>query len=228
MTLCSLAKATIFLKNSRFDHGRGRIVRKIDDQNLRPWKRLPIDPLKIIEKIAVLPQLDASDFSACDDETVHVNGIGRRWRQHDIAGADHRQGQMRQPFFGADRDDGFGLRIEVDIVVPLVPSGDRMAQLGNASRGRIAVIFALASRFDHLLDDVAGRRLIWISHSKVDDVLALLPGFQLKALDLGKDVGREPLEPIKIRRPVPWRPAVGTLHSREEERPPSQCDEGLF
>ncbi len=60
------------------------------------------------------------------------------------------------------------------------------------------MISALASSFNHLLDDVVGRRLIWVAHSKVDDVLALMPGFQLKTLDLGEDVGGEPLQPVKI------------------------------
>ena len=115
------------------DNGRGRIVRKIDESNPWTWQRLPVHPLEIIEKIAVRPQLDPSHFSACDDEAVHVNGIGRRGREHDIAGANHRQGQMRKPFLGADRHNRFGLGIEVHIVVAPIPCGDRVAQLGNAS-----------------------------------------------------------------------------------------------
>ena len=60
------------------------------------------------------------------------------------------------------------------------------------------MIFTLASGFNHFLDNVVGRWLIRVAHSKVDDVLALMPSFQLKALDLGEDVGGEPLQPVKI------------------------------
>ena len=60
------------------------------------------------------------------------------------------------------------------------------------------MISALASGFNHLLDDVVGRWLIWVAHSKIDDVLASMPGFQLEALDLGEDVRGEPLQSVKI------------------------------
>ena len=73
-----------------------------------------------------------------------------------------------------------------------------MAQLGNAARRRIAVIPAFPSGFNHLLDDVTWRRLVRITHAKVDDVFALMARFQFKALNLGKHVGGEPLKPIKI------------------------------
>jgi hypothetical protein len=45
---------------------------------------------------------------------------------------------------------------------------------------------------------VVGRWLIWVAHSKIDDVLASMPGFQLEALDLGEDVRGEPLQSVKI------------------------------
>ena len=60
------------------------------------------------------------------------------------------------------------------------------------------MISTLASDFNHLIDDVVGRWLIRVAHSKVDDVLASMPSFELKALDLGEDVGGEPLQPVKI------------------------------
>jgi hypothetical protein len=60
------------------------------------------------------------------------------------------------------------------------------------------VIFALPRSLDHFIDDVSGRRLIRVAHPEVDDVLASMPSFELKALNLSEDVGGEPLEPVKI------------------------------
>ncbi len=88
-----------FFEELEVHNGRRRIVRKIDDQDLGAWKGLPVQSHEIVEKIAVLPQLDAPDFSARDNEAVHVDGIGRRRGQDHIARADHGQSQVSEPFF---------------------------------------------------------------------------------------------------------------------------------
>src|SRR5207344_2210102 len=99
-------KGDDLLKKPEIRHSGGRIVRKIDDQDLWSREGLAIDPLQIVEEVTVRTQLDSTDFSPRNNETVHMNGIGRRRRQHDITGPDQSERQMRQPFFGTDRDDG--------------------------------------------------------------------------------------------------------------------------
>ena len=60
------------------------------------------------------------------------------------------------------------------------------------------MILPLSRRFDHFLDNMIRCRLIGISHAEIDDVLAMVPSFELEALDLCKNIGRKSLEPIKI------------------------------
>src|SRR4029079_6577406 len=79
-----LCKGYDFFEELQIHNRRRWVVRKVNNQNLRPWKGLPVDTLKIIEEMAVLPQLNASNFSAGNDKAVHMNGVGRRGRQHDI------------------------------------------------------------------------------------------------------------------------------------------------
>ncbi len=102
-----------------------------DNQNLGPRERLPIDTGEIFKKIAVLAKLDAADFPAGNDETVHMNRIGRR-RSHDhVAGTDDGQSEVREAFLRSDRDDRFGLRVEIDIIVSLVPPANGVPKLGD-------------------------------------------------------------------------------------------------
>ena len=82
------SKGDDLLKKPEVHHSGGGIMRKIDDQNLRPRKGLSIDPLQVVEKVTVRTQLNPSDFSPGNNETVHMNGIGRRRRQNDVARPD--------------------------------------------------------------------------------------------------------------------------------------------
>jgi hypothetical protein len=93
-----LGKRHDLLEKAKISHrGRG-IVREIDNQNLGPRERLPIDTGEIFKKIAVLAKLYATDFPAGNDEAVHMDRIGRR-RSHDhVAGTDDGQSEVREAF----------------------------------------------------------------------------------------------------------------------------------
>ena len=197
MTLCSFANATIFLKNSKIDDGRGRIVWKVDDENARPRESLSIDPHQIIKKVAVLTKLNPTDFAACDDKAIHVNRVCRRGRQYHISRSDHRERQMGDALFGSDRDDGLTLRIQIDFVVPFVPRCDGVTKLGDALRRRIPVILRFPTGFDQLIDNVAGRRLIRVPHAKIDNVFTPMARLQLQSLDLREHIRRKSFDPVK-------------------------------
>src|SRR5687767_7777915 len=100
---------------------------------------------------------------------------------------------MRDPFLRPDRDNGLSLRIEVYIVVALVPSGDRMAKARDTARGGVAMVLAVPSDFDQFIDDVRRGRLIGIPHSEINDVFPTMPSLQFQSLDLRKHIGRQPL-----------------------------------
>ena len=53
---------------------------------------VPAAPLEIFEEIAVLAQFDPTNLAARDDDTVHMDRIGRSRRQDDIPRSDRRQG----------------------------------------------------------------------------------------------------------------------------------------
>ena len=57
--------------------------------------------------------------------------------------------------------------------------------------------FCLLSRLYELGSDMLWRISIWISHRKVDDIVPLAAALHLDVVDLGEDILRKPLHPVK-------------------------------
>ena len=51
----------------------------------------------------------------------------------------------------------------------------------------------IGDRFDQLVDDMLGRRLVRIAHAEIDDILAGGPGARLHCVDLVENVRRQAL-----------------------------------
>jgi hypothetical protein len=99
---------------------------------------------------------------------------------------------MRDPFLGSDRHNGLCLRIEVYIIVALVPTRDGMTKARDPSRSRVAMILAVPGHLDEFIDNVGRGRLIGIPHPKIDDVLATMPRLEFQRLDLRKHIWGKP------------------------------------
>ena len=179
-------------------HNRGgRIMRKVDDQDPGTRKCLAIDPHQVFEEITLGAQCNSTHLSPRNDHAIHVNGIGRRGRQHHIAGTHHGQREMRNSFLRPDGDNRLSLRVQVHIVAALVAAGNRMTEFGDPPRCRVAMVLAISDSFDELIDDMAWGRLIRIPHAKINDIFASVSGLQLEGLDLGKHVRWEPFYSVK-------------------------------
>ena len=131
---------------------------------------------------------------ASDDESVGMDRISGVRHQHGIATIDGRHREMRQSFLRADGDDGFGIRIELDVVTGAIPVTDRAPQPRYPARHRIAVGIIAAGDFAELINDMAGRRLIRVTHAEIDDVLAALARGHLEIIDLVEDVRRQAID----------------------------------
>ena len=60
------------------------------------------------------------------------------------------------------------------------------------------MIFPFSRRLNHFFDNMIRSRLVRIPHAEVNNILPAVPSLELEALDLREDIGRKPLEPIKI------------------------------
>ena len=74
-------------------------------------------------------------------------------------------------------------RLAVESAVALGLHRDRLAQFGQAGRGRVAVVLHLVAGLCRSLDDVGGRRKVRFPRAETDDVLTL----GLQRLRLGVD-----------------------------------------
>ncbi len=82
------------------------------------------------------------------DDAVLMDGIGRVRRNHGIARANHGKEQVRESILGADGDNRFGFRIQLDAVFGAIAFGNFRSQAGNAARHRVTMIAGIAYRFD--------------------------------------------------------------------------------
>lgn len=133
-----------------------------------------------------------------DDEAVGMNRIRRIGHQHGIARGHGGHGQVREPLLAADGDNGLSLGVERDSVAVLIPAADGAAQARDAARDRIAMGIAALGNLNQLVDDMLGRRLIWIAHAEVDDILAARSRRCLQLIDNVENIGRKPLDAAKV------------------------------
>lgn len=163
----------------------GRVGREAEDHHLRFRDRLADRALQLVEEIDAGHQRYRTHLGASDHCAVDVDRVARVGHQHGVAVVEGAEHQVCQALFGADGDDGFAFRVDIDLVAFLVPVGDGPAQARNAAGGGVAMgVFALGD-LHQLLDDVWRRGPVGVAHAQVDDVLAAAAG---RHLELGGNV----------------------------------------
>ena len=153
-----------------------------------------------------------ADHAAGHQESEGVDRIARIGTQHDVAGRGDRLRHVGKAFLRAQRRDDLGFRIEFHAKAPGVIGRLRLAQAGNAARGRVAVGARLAQRFLQFLDDMGRRRQIRIAHAEVDDIGAGIARGRLGPVDLLEHVRRQTADAVKIFHGS-YAPATGKAKS---------------
>jgi hypothetical protein len=122
---------------------------------------------------------------------------------------------MGQSFLRTDSDDGFGIRIDVDLVTPLVPLRDRNPKFVDAARHRVAVVLGFARCLNQLCHHVWRGRQIGVAHTEIDDVFPAMTRRHFHPIDDAKNVGRQPLNALKFHstRPHSFSSQSRPLHS---------------
>ncbi|CRI67327.1 hypothetical protein THIOKS1550019 [Thiocapsa sp. KS1] len=186
------------LEEVQLDALRRRIPRKVQDQHLGLRPGVLDGALELLEEVHIRRQSHMTHVGTGDDEPVGMDRVSRVRHQHRIPCPHGRERQMGKPFLGADRDDRFAVRIQMDIEAIAVPVTDGATQPGDAARDRIAMRVLADRRLDQLVDDMLRCRLVGVTHAEVDDVLAPCSRFGLQLVDDVEDIGRQPLDAVKI------------------------------
>ena len=85
--------------------------------SLRLARASPVQILQPVQKRRRIRHGQHAGVPFRHDHAVLMNRIRRIRRHHRVARSDDREQQMRQRVLGADGDDRFGLRIELDAVI---------------------------------------------------------------------------------------------------------------
>ncbi|MND86299.1 hypothetical protein D3C80_782600 [compost metagenome] len=149
-----------------------RVRGEAEDHHLRLRNRFADRPLQLGEEVDARHQRHRTHLCAGDHRAVDVDRVAGVGHQHGVAMVEGGEHQVRQAFLGADGDDGFAFRVDLDLVAVFVPPRNRPAQARNATGCRVAMSVFTLGDLHQFFDDVRWRCPVGVAHAQVDDVLA--------------------------------------------------------
>ena len=150
-----------------------------------------------------------------------VAGVGH---QHGVAVVQGGQHQVRQAFLGADGDNGFAVRVDIDGVAVFVPVRDGAAQARDAARGGVAVGVIALGDLHQFLDDMRRRGAVGVAHAEVDNVFATAARRHFQLGGDVEDVGGETINARKTaRRTVFGHVNLDNVSARNRPSDVGQC-----
>ena len=182
----------------QIDAGRGGIVREGDEEHLRLHREPAIDVFQPIEEGGGIGHGEHARLAFGHEHAVLMNRIGGVGRDHDVAGTDGGEEEVRERILGADGDDGFLLGVERHAVIGLVAPRNLFAQFGDAARLRVAMVAGIARGLDQLVDDGARRSAIGVPHAEIDDIDLCGARGGAHLVDYGEYVGGELLNAVEL------------------------------
>ena len=182
---------------------RGRVAGEIDNQHLRLGIAVADGFFQFVKKIDVGLHRHVANVGARNHRPVNMNRVAGVGHQHHVAALQCRQRQMRDAFFGTNRDNRFGIGIQLNVVTRLIPVADRLAKAMDALGHRIAVRIGTLYGFDQLIDDMPWRGAVGIAHAEVDDIFAAPPCRELQFTGNVKHIRRQPFDAGKLFHKCP-------------------------
>ena len=129
-----------------------------------------------------------------------VDGVARVGHEGHVAGVQDGEGEVRQPFLGADQRQDLAVGVEVDAVaLRLQNAAIDWRSSGGTLIERVLVKGRVLDVRLEAVDDRPGRGGVGVADAEVDHVLAGGDRGLLLLVDLGEQVRRELLEAVGLR-----------------------------
>ena len=193
-----LSQGDEFFKKVEIYTLSGRVARETQNHEFGFGGRFRHGSFEFAEEIDAGAHADAADVGTGDDGTVNMNRVARIRNEDRVAAVAGCEHQVSDTFLGADRNDGFFVRINIDVPASLVPIADGLAKTRDTTGSGIAVGSGALRHFDHLVDDVLRCVAVGIAHAQINDVLSAMTGRHLQFVGNVKDVRRESFNAGKI------------------------------
>ena len=152
------------LHERQLDDGAGRVVREREHEHARLGPADVVGRGEAVEELLgeALPLVGVGErahrhlaqVGAGEQRAVDVDRVARAGHDRRVAAVEQHPHQVAEALLGADRVGDLELGVELDAPRLLVVAGDRLAQLGQAARHRVAVVGRLRGG----LGELAARR----------------------------------------------------------------------
>ena len=157
---------------------------------------MPAGVVDIGQQLLAIGDFEQNGVGGRHCDGVKMGRIARRGDNCRIARPDQRQAEVAEPFFRAEADSDFPLRIEPDAVLLEILRGHFAPQPEDALGGGVAVAFRVAGGLGQLFDDQILRRIGGIAHAKVDHIAARPAFFVHQLVDFGEQIRRQSPHPL--------------------------------
>ena len=147
----------------------GGVVRVVDPQDRQPVQRPFVDRIEIGEEAVLLEQRQRQRACVGEERSALVHGVARLRVGDRVLAAldvDDDLGEAEDRLLAPERGDDLRVRVERRPEAPLRPRGDRLSQLGQADRRRIA--HPVPEPVDQSLLDLRVGRLAGVAGPEVD------------------------------------------------------------
>ena len=111
-------------KEGQIDHFGCGIVWKGDDEHLGPRPCLPCGSNQVFKKIPILTQRNPAYIPTSNDCRIRMDRVRGIGRKDDIPRPYGYQYKMRNPFFGANGNNRFGIRVYIHVKPASIPIGN--------------------------------------------------------------------------------------------------------
>ena len=199
-------------------HGRCRIVRIIQVQQLGATEHVGRDIVQVDEKVCPRSQCVFVGCALAERGSADVRRITGLGHDRYISALDIREREMRDPLFGPDEGHHLAQRIELDAKSCAHPRGDRFPIGGQPESESIPVERGGRGTLGERGDRGGRRRQVGISGPQIDDIDAAGEQIALLLRDRGEHVLRQSGQAARHS----WHTQL-TLRQRQGSRPGSGC-----
>src|SRR6185437_3038277 len=175
----------------------GRVVRVVEEEQVRPPKHVRRDRVEIGQEPVLRPERQVMDVCAGEDRARRVGRIPRIRRKADVARVEQRQRHVPDRFLAAERRDDLRAWVELDAEPGLVEVGRRLTELVRAVVGRVLVRYGVAGTGSKRLDHRLRCRQVGVANAEADHVDAGRALLGDLPLELGEQVRRHRVEPAR-------------------------------